>query len=99
MCYNGKKTFVDTENLVCSCDEVHYELRTIVLCSNITSIQYDACVYSRHGGRYTRWWLQERKHSISSYPIQIDYDLLFESRWQMSSCLYQTTELFFESNQ
>jgi hypothetical protein len=51
-----------------------YELRLMVNTTYINSSTYNAQTYSRHGGRYNKWWYQERINSKISYPIQIDSD-------------------------
>ena len=40
----------------------------------INTSTYNAQIYSRHGGRYNKWWYQEIINSKISYPIKIDID-------------------------
>ena len=49
-----------------------YELRTIMTVSHVSDVKYNACIYSRHGGCYKRWWLEKKIGTNKSYPVQID---------------------------
>ena len=44
-------------------DGVEYELRLITGITEINRIQYDAFIFSRHGGYHSKWWYQARKNS------------------------------------
>ena len=42
--------------------------------THINTSTYNVQIYSRHEGRYNKWWYQERINSKIIYPIQIDSD-------------------------
>ena len=50
-----------------------FELRTVVGVSSIESSsdmsKWDGTIYSRHGGTFKKWWMDERRQNV---PIQID---------------------------
>jgi hypothetical protein len=49
-----------------------YELRVVTGVTLLPSaMKYHAYIYSRHGGCHTKWWLQERKKTVS-IPIQVE---------------------------
>ena len=52
-----------------------YEIRLIMSINHISTIKYNSKIYSRHGGCYKKWRLQERVDNKTSLPISIDYDI------------------------
>ena len=43
--------------------------------NHVSAIKYNSKIYSRHGGCYKKWWLQERVDNKRSLPISIDFDI------------------------
>ena len=54
-------------------DDQKYELRVAACVTSAYETNYDAYIYSRHGGCHSEWWYQNRKNTNSnSIPIQVD---------------------------
>ena len=54
-----------------------YELRLIMTINFLSDIKYNSQVYSRHGGVFKKWWLQEKIGKNKKFPTQIDGSVEF----------------------